>query len=397
MRPITTRPASWRISPPRWGRSLGGVPKSTQAALQSPQPLPPEAVSDRSHQRDRRRSRRLDPGVGRLPCHPHALPFTDTIAFLLERLPPQARLVLMTREDPLLPVARLRARGQVVEIRQDDLRFSLEECRDFLHGVLGIRLAGEDVAALERRTEGWIAGLQLAALSMRGRSDLTGFIQSFTGSSRFILDYLVEEVFAQQPAEMQDFLLKTSILERLSGPLCDAVAEKTGSQALLERLEQANLFIVALDRSRRLVPLSPPVCRAAPPPPARSGPAPRSCSSSARQPVVPDGGFPRRGHPARPGRAGLGALGGAHRAGWRRPAQARGAGHPDRLVRETARGSDRLTTGAGAELRLGAGHVGAVRSGGGPVSEDRNDRRLHPAAAGAGGLGAGLRGTRQRR
>jgi LuxR family maltose regulon positive regulatory protein len=137
-----------------------------------------------------------------------------------------------------------------VEVRQDDLRFSLEECADFLQRVMGIRLAEEDVAALERRTEGWIVGLQLAALSMHGRSDLTGFIQSFTGSSRFILDYLVEEVFARQPAEVKDFLLKTSILERLSSPLCDALVEKTDSQDLLERLEQANLFIVPLDQSR---------------------------------------------------------------------------------------------------------------------------------------------------
>ncbi len=110
----------------------------------------------------------------------------------------------------------------MVEIRQDDLRFSMDECTDFLKQVMGLNLSRTDIAALERRTEGWIAGLQLAALSMRGRDDLTGFIQAFTGSSHYVLDYLIEEVFKQQPADVQDFLLKTSILDRLSGPLCDA-------------------------------------------------------------------------------------------------------------------------------------------------------------------------------
>jgi LuxR family maltose regulon positive regulatory protein len=172
------------------------------------------------------------------------------VAFLLDRLPAQMHLALVTREDPLLPVSRLRAKGQVVEIRQDDLRFSLEECAEFLHGAIGILLARDDVAILERRTEGWIAGLQLAALSLRGSSDPTGFIQAFTGSSRFILDYLIEEVFEGQAPELKDFLLKTSILERLCGPLCDAVTESPGSQLLLGRLEQANLFLIPLDQAR---------------------------------------------------------------------------------------------------------------------------------------------------
>jgi len=169
------------------------------------------------------------------------------ISFLLERQPIQMHLVLVTREDPLLPIARLRARGEIVEIRQQELRFSLEECADFLQRVMGVRLGSEKINALERRTEGWIVGLQLAALSMQGRSDLSGFVQTFTGSSRFILDYLIEEVFERQSAEVKDFLLKTSILEHLSGSLCEAMTDNVNSHRLLENLEQSNLFIVPLD------------------------------------------------------------------------------------------------------------------------------------------------------
>ena len=173
------------------------------------------------------------------------------IAFLLDHLPPKMHLVILTREDPLLPVARLRARGQVLDIRQEDLRFRTGEIADFLSHAMGLALSEDEIASLERCTEGWIAGLQLAALSMQGRTDLSSFIQAFTGSSRFILDYLIEEVFERQSPDMQDFLLKTSILERLSGPLCDALTMKTTSQTLLESMEQANLFIVSLDQSRR--------------------------------------------------------------------------------------------------------------------------------------------------
>lgn len=180
----------------------------------------------------------------------HTLPIHRQLTFLLDHLPPQIHLVILTREDPLLPIARLRARGQVLEIRQDDLRFTADETVDFLERVMGLSLSSDEIAALERRTEGWIAGLQLAALSMQGRDDLSGFIQAFTGSSRFVLDYLIEDVFERQPPDVKDFLLKTSILERLSGLLCDTVAEKTVSQELLEALEQANLFIVPLDQSR---------------------------------------------------------------------------------------------------------------------------------------------------
>ena len=176
-------------------------------------------------------------------------PIHKQLNFLLEHQPAQMHMVLIAREDPPLPLPRLRASGQMVEIRQEDLRFSLEECADFLNRGMGLNLSPDDIAALERRTEGWIAGLQLAALSMRGRDDLPGFIQAFTGSSHYVLDYLIEEVFKRQSTEIQDFLLKTSILDRLCGPLCDAVADRTDSGTLLEHLEHANLFIVPLDQS----------------------------------------------------------------------------------------------------------------------------------------------------
>jgi LuxR family maltose regulon positive regulatory protein len=180
----------------------------------------------------------------------HTPSIHEQLAFLLDHLPSNLHLVITTREDPLLPIPRLRARDQVLEIRQDDLRFTTAETAEFLQRVMGLSISSDDVATLERRTEGWIAGLQLAALSMRGREDLPGFVQAFTGSSRFVLDYLIEEVFERQQPEVKDFLLRTSVLERLSGQLCDAVVGRTGSQALLETLEQANLFVVSLDQAR---------------------------------------------------------------------------------------------------------------------------------------------------
>lgn len=172
------------------------------------------------------------------------------LATFIEHQPASVHLVIISREDPLLPLARLRARGHLMEIRQDDLRFSPIECSDFLINRMGLSLSESDVTALERRTEGWIAGLQLAALSMQNLSDLAGFVQTFTGSSRYVLDYLIEEVYNQQSTEVQDFLIKTSILERLSAPLCNAVAGIVNSHELLEILEQANLFILPLDQSR---------------------------------------------------------------------------------------------------------------------------------------------------
>ena len=182
-----------------------------------------------------------------------AKPVDDALAFLLEHLPPCMHLVIATREDPRLPLARLRARGQMTELRAADLRFTPAETTEFLNRMMGLGLAAEDIAALETRTEGWIAGLQLAAISMRGHDDASGFIRSFTGSHGFVLDYLVEEVLERQPESVQTFLLRTSILERLCGPLCDAVlpGSSASGQATLEYLERANLFIVSLDNERR--------------------------------------------------------------------------------------------------------------------------------------------------
>jgi LuxR family transcriptional regulator, maltose regulon positive regulatory protein len=175
----------------------------------------------------------------------------DALAFLIEHLPPQMHLVIATREDPHLPLARLRARGQMSELRAADLRFAPDEAAEFLKGVMGLSLSEEDIAALETRTEGWIAGLQLAALSMRGREDVPGFIRAFAGDNRYIVDYLVEEVLQRQPKRIRSFLLQTSILERLNGPLCDAVTDQEEGNARLEALERGNFFVVPLDDKRQ--------------------------------------------------------------------------------------------------------------------------------------------------
>jgi LuxR family maltose regulon positive regulatory protein len=180
-----------------------------------------------------------------------AQPIDEALAFLLDHLPPQLHLVITTREDPNLPLARLRARGLLTELRAADLRFTVAETAVFLKQVMGLELTTDQVAALEARTEGWIAGLQLAALSMRGQEDVSGFIQSFTGSHRFVLDYLLEEVLHQQPAHVQAFLLKTAVLNQLTGSLCDALTGENNGQQILESLERANLFLVALDNERR--------------------------------------------------------------------------------------------------------------------------------------------------
>jgi LuxR family transcriptional regulator, maltose regulon positive regulatory protein len=173
------------------------------------------------------------------------------MTFLLEHLPPQVHLVVSTRADPALPLARLRAHGELVEVRAADLRFTLDEVAAYLNDVTGLDLAASDVAALEGRTEGWIAALQLAALSMQGRADVAGFIAGFAGDDRYVVDYLVDEVLARQPAQVRSFLVQTSILDRLSGPLCDAVTGQPGGKAMLESLDRANLFVVPLDDRRR--------------------------------------------------------------------------------------------------------------------------------------------------
>ena len=173
------------------------------------------------------------------------------VAFLLERLPPQLRLVISTRADPTLPLARLRARGELTEVRAADLRFTDDETSAFLAAATGLSLAASDVAALGHRTEGWIASLQLAAISLRDREDPSGFIAGFAGDDRYVVDYLVEEVLGEEPAEVRDFLLSTAVLDRLSGPLCDAVTATTGGTQMLESLERRNLFVVPLDDQRR--------------------------------------------------------------------------------------------------------------------------------------------------
>lgn len=177
----------------------------------------------------------------------------EALTFFVERLPPQMHLVISTREDPRLPLARLRARGQLTELRAADLRFTTAEAAEFLNRAMGLNLSEDDISALESRTEGWIAGLQLAAISMQGLPDAASFIQSFTGSHRFVLDYLIEEVLQRQPENIQTFLLRTSILDRMCGPLCDAVMDSSSAsgQETLEYLERTNLFIVPLDQERR--------------------------------------------------------------------------------------------------------------------------------------------------
>jgi len=180
-----------------------------------------------------------------------AKPVDEALTFLLEHLPPQMHLVITTREDPNLPLSRLRAQDQLTELRAADLRFTPSEAADFLNQTMGLNLSTEDIAALESRTEGWVAGLQLAALSMRGREDVHGFIRAFAGDNQYIVDYLVEEVLQRQSEGVRSFLLQTSILEWLSGPLCDAVTGQEGGKALLEALERGNLFVSSQDDKRQ--------------------------------------------------------------------------------------------------------------------------------------------------
>ena len=174
----------------------------------------------------------------------------EGLAFLVEHLPRQVHVVMATRADPGFPLASLRARGELVEIRATDLRFTPDEAVEYLNEVMGLRLTGADVGTLEARTEGWVAALQLAALSMQGRSDAAEFIAAFAGDDRYIVDYLVEEVLQRQTEAVRQFLLRTSILARLSGPSCDAVTDEHGGKAMLEHLDRANLFLVPLDDRR---------------------------------------------------------------------------------------------------------------------------------------------------
>ncbi|HEX8508840.1 MAG TPA: AAA family ATPase, partial [Propionibacteriaceae bacterium] len=167
----------------------------------------------------------------------------EAVAFLLDHLPDHLHLVMATRSDPPLPLARLRSRRQLIEVRAVDLRFTPVEAREFLTQAMGLDLTTTDVDALEERTEGWIAGLQLAALSLRdirGRDDVAGFISAFTGSNRFVIDYLADEVLARQPGHIRDFLLGTAVLDGLTGPLCDAVTGRADGTRMLQDLEREN-------------------------------------------------------------------------------------------------------------------------------------------------------------
>ena len=184
--------------------------------------------------------------IGSQPVH-------ASLEFLLEHRPPELRLVLASRADPLLALARLRARGELAELRAAELRFTAEEAAALLRQLVAgadASLPDADVAALTARTEGWAAGLQLAGLSLRGQADVAGFVADFTGSHRYVLDFLSQEVLECQPEQVRAFLLDTSVLERLSGPLCDAVTGRSGSQELLEQVERAGLFLVPLDEVR---------------------------------------------------------------------------------------------------------------------------------------------------
>lgn len=233
------------------GRVVPGAAGGVATALQAPQPPVDELLTPLLNQ------------LAAVPT-PFVLVLDDyhrlagdavdgVLAFLLDNLPPHLHLVIITREDPRLPLARLRARGHLTEIRAADLRFTGAEAAAFLNQTMGLALSADVAGALERRTEGWVAGLQLAALSMQGADDPAGFVAAFTGSHRFVLDYLTEEVLSQQPPAIQRFLLATSVLDRLCGPLCDAVlADADGTaQAMLADLQRANLFLVPLDNERR--------------------------------------------------------------------------------------------------------------------------------------------------
>jgi len=226
-----------------------GLGQGTLSMLQSPQPPPAETV--------------LTSLINKIATIPEKIIFVlddfhliesesvhQALVFLLENLPPQLHLVIATRHDPSLSLGRLRARDQLTELRAADLRFTSSEAADFLNRVMGLNLSSGDIAELETRTEGWIAGLQLAAISMQGHQDLVGFIKAFTGGHRLVLDFLIEEVLGQQPESIQNFLLQTAVLDRMTGSLCDAITGQENGQKTLEMLDRTNLFIVPLDEER---------------------------------------------------------------------------------------------------------------------------------------------------
>ncbi len=222
-----------------------GFGEITLASLQAPQPPPPPVILTN-----------LINELSEIGGH-FALVLDDyhvittqaiheVLGFLLDHIPARMHLVILSRADPALPLARLRVRNQLTEIRAIDLRFTQEEAEIFLKDVMMLTLSAEEIDALERHTEGWIAGLQLAALSLHGRDDPAQFISTFGGGNYYIIDYLVDEVLNRQSESMRMFLLETSILDRMSGPLCDAVTGQTDGQAMLEQLERSNLFVVSM-------------------------------------------------------------------------------------------------------------------------------------------------------
>lgn len=219
------------------------------AWLRSPQPPPPKSI--------------VTALLSRLEAFPHPIAVVlddyhvvtdqavhESVSYLLAHLPARMHIVVISREDPPFPLSRLRGRGQLSEIRADDLRFTLEEAGQLLEQMLGVELSAEQVRNLDAHTEGWIAGLQLAGLAMKGRENVAGFIRAFAGSHRFILDYLTEEVLSRQPEPIQSFLLQTSVLNRLCGELCDAVTGRSDGQNMLEQIERGNLFLIPLDDAR---------------------------------------------------------------------------------------------------------------------------------------------------
>ena len=262
--PVSERPAAWvsldqSDNDPAlfWAYFItalqaiqSGVGENALSLLQSSQPPPIEGL--------------LTTLINEITTIPHdfvlvlddyhvidAQPVHSGITFLLDHLPSQMNLVIATRADPPLPLARLRGRGELTELRASDLRFTPDEMTAFLNNVMDLNLSPEDIATLEARTEGWIAGLQLAALSMEGEQDVSGFIAAFSGSHRYVIDYLAEEVLNRQSHSTRTFLLETSVLDRLAGSLCDAVTGRGDGQATLEMLEDSNLFLVPLDNERR--------------------------------------------------------------------------------------------------------------------------------------------------
>jgi LuxR family transcriptional regulator, maltose regulon positive regulatory protein len=226
-----------------------GFGEAVVAALNSPEPPPTKALVGALVNE----VAALPDGLDLVLDDYHAIDSEEVyeiVRLVLDHLPEGVHLVVSSRADPPLSLARLRARGQMAEVGAIDLAFTREEVLQFLKGVMDLDPSTEDVVKLEGRTEGWIAGLQLAALSMRDREDVSGFVEIFSGSHRDVLDFLAEEVLERQAEEVRGFLLSTSVLERMSAPLCDALTERDDGQRMLEDLERENLFVVPLDDER---------------------------------------------------------------------------------------------------------------------------------------------------